>query len=94
MRLEIIIPDDTRPAVKSKLTRLTKQLSANPELIEEIRFNGDSENAAIQRLLTPERLAKIDAARADVRAGNGRTLEQLDERIAATRAEWLAANPS
>ena len=35
MRLEIIVPDSTRPDVKSKLTRLTKRLSAHPEMVEE-----------------------------------------------------------
>ena len=45
-------------------------------------------------MFTPERLAKIDAAKASIRAGKGTTLEQLDQRLAATQAEWLAANPS
>lgn len=94
MRLEIIIPDSTRPDLKVRLTTLAGQLSARPELVEEIRLDGDAEDAAIQAMFTPERLAKIDAAQADIRAGNGRTLEQLDQRLAATKAEWLAANPS
>jgi len=92
MRLEIIIPDSTRPDLKSKLTSLTKRLSARPELIDEIHFDGDDE--AIQRMFTPELLAKIAAAGADMAAGNHVTLEQVDARLAATRAEWLAANPS
>lgn len=36
MRLEIIIPDDTRPDLKSKLASLTERLSAHPELVEEL----------------------------------------------------------
>jgi hypothetical protein len=56
-------------------------------------LNGDAEDAAIQKLFTPELLAKIDAADADITAGNGRTPEQVRARLAATRAEWLAANP-
>ena len=94
MRLEIIIPDSTRPDLKARLTSLTKRLSAHPELVEEIHLSSDAEDAAIQRLFTPERLANIDAAQAGIRAGKGRTLEQLDQRLAATKAEWLAANPS
>jgi len=93
MRLEIIIPDSTRPDLKARLTSLTQRLSARPELVEEIHLNGD-EDAAIQRMFTPERLAIIDAADADISAGNGLTMEQLDARLAATRTEWLAANPS
>ncbi|MDR3690907.1 MAG: hypothetical protein P4L46_16125 [Fimbriimonas sp.] len=94
MRLEIIIPDSTRPDLKAMLTSLTQRLSARPELVEEIHLNGDDEDAAIQRMFTPERLAIIDAADADISAGNGLTMEQLDARLAATRTEWLAANPS
>lgn len=94
MRLEIIIPDSTRPDHKAKLISLTQRLIERPELVEEIHLNGDEGDEAIQRMFTPELLAKIDAAEADIRAGNGRTLEQLDARLAATRAEWLAANPS
>jgi hypothetical protein len=94
MRLEITIPDSTRPDLKAKLRRLTQQLSERPELVEEIHLNPGAEDVAIQAMFTPGRLAKINAAKASIRAGKGRTLEQLDERLAATRAEWLAANPS
>jgi len=63
-----------------------------PELVDEIHLDGDEEDEAIQRLFTPELLAKINAAGADIAAGNFATLEQVDARIAATRAEWIAAN--
>jgi len=53
-----------------------------------------ADDATIQTLFTPERLAIIDAADADISAGNGLTLDQLDSRLAANRAAWLAANPS
>lgn len=94
MRLEINIPDSTRPDLKAQLLILSRRLSAKPELVEDIQFKGDSEDAAIQDLFTPELLAQIDAAGADIRAGNGLTMEQVRERLAATRAEWLAANGS
>jgi hypothetical protein len=93
MRLEINIPDSTRPAVKARLTKLVHELSARPELVEDIQMNDDAQAAAIQRLFTPERLAIIDAADRDIDAGNGLTLEQLDERLAAnhvTRALALS----
>jgi hypothetical protein len=94
MRLEIIIPDSTRPAVKSKLTSLFDQLRARPELVEEIHLNGDAEDAAIQKLFTPALLAEIDAAGADMKAGNRVSMTEVRERQAAIRAEWQAANPS
>jgi hypothetical protein len=93
MRLEINIPDSTSSAVKARLTTLVQELNEDPGLVEGIHLNGDAEDAAIQKLFTPELLAKIDAADADITAGNGRTPEQVRARLAATRAEWLAANP-
>jgi hypothetical protein len=90
MRLEIIIPDSTRPAVKNKLTSLLDQLSAHPELVEEIHLNGDVEDAAIQKLFTPELLAEIDAAAAEARAGQSYTRKQVDEFLAESKAAWLA----
>jgi len=94
MRLEITIPDSTRQDLKEKLTSLMRRLSANPELVEDIRLHGDAQDSVIQGLFTPERLVIIDTADADISAGNGLTLDQLDARLAANRAAWLAANPS
>ncbi len=44
------------------------------------------------QLFTPERLAELDAAAADVRAGRVLTREQVDAELATRRAEWLKAN--
>lgn len=93
MRLEIIVPDSTPASRKAKLTRLTKRLSAHPELIDEIRLSADADDAAIQKLFTPELLAEIDAAGEDMKAGNRVSLEELDASLAATKARWQAANP-
>jgi len=43
-------------------------------------------------LFTPERLAHIDAALADCRAGNYYTSEEADAELARRRAEWLRNN--
>jgi hypothetical protein len=94
MRLEITIPDSTRLDVKSKLTDLLSQLSARPELVEEIHLNGNAEDAAIQKLFTPALLAEIDAAGEDIKAGNRVSMEEVETSLAATKARWLAANPS
>ena len=45
-------------------------------------------------LFTPERLAQIDEAAAEIAAGKGLTIEQLDEELARRRAEWLRINHS
>ncbi len=93
MRLVINIPDSTLQELKTQLTELTRSLSAHPELVRKLHL-GDRKDAAIQAMFTPERLAKIDAAQASIRAGKGRTLEHLDQRLDATRSQWLAENPS
>lgn len=90
MRLEIIIPDTTRPELKAKLASLTRRLSERPELVEELETGEDE---AIQRMFTPERLAHIARAKAEIDAGHGLTLDQLDSELAANKAEWLLANP-
>ncbi len=47
----------------------------------------------LDHLFTPERLAHIDAALNDVKAGHFYTAEQSDEELAKRRAEWLRNNP-
>ena len=43
----------------------------------------------LDHLFTPERLAHIDEAEAQIQAGNYLTSEQLDKELAKQRAEWL-----
>ena len=50
----------------------------------------DADN--LDHLFTPERLAKIDAAAAQVEAGQFLTSEQADVELAKHRAEWLQNN--
>ena len=94
MRLVIDIPDFTSSERKTRLTQLTERLSARPELIDGIYLTGDDDDAAIQAIFTPALLAEIDAAGADISAGNTRTHEHVDSTIATARAYWLAANLS
>ena len=44
------------------------------------------------RFFTPERLAQLDAAEADIRAGRVLTAEQVDAELARRREAWLKAN--
>jgi hypothetical protein len=53
---------------------------------------GDESGGAtpnLDRFFTPDRLARIDKAEADVRAGKGFTDEQAETELARRRAEWL-----
>jgi len=47
----------------------------------------------LDHLFTPERLAHIDAAAAQIKDGNFYTTEQADAELAKRRAEWLQQNP-
>jgi predicted transcriptional regulator len=89
MRLEIIIPDSTRPELKAKLARLTQRLSDRPELVEEF----DLEDDEIQAMFTPERLDHIDKALADVAAGRFYTAAQVEEHFARKEASWQSQRP-
>jgi len=51
----------------------------------------DAEN--FDQLFTPERLAHIDRAIAQVEAGQGLTSEQARAELAKRRDEWLGQNP-
>jgi len=86
MRLEIIIPDNTRPDLKARFVSLTERLTAKPELIEDIYIEDDE---AIQRMFTPERLAHIDKAAAEVKAGNALTPAQVREHFARKESAWM-----
>jgi len=47
----------------------------------------------IDSLFTPERLAHIDKAEADITAGKFYTTGQVTDELAKRRAEWLRTNP-
>jgi len=91
MRLEIIIPDSTRPDIKARFVSLTQQLSAHPELIESIDLG---EEEAIQRMFTAERLAHIDNAAAEIRAGNCLSSTQVREHFAEKESAWTESQAS
>jgi predicted transcriptional regulator len=75
--------------VKAKLTTLTEQLSKRPEMVEELEL---VEDEAIQRMFTPERLAVIDEALAEVKAGKFFTAAQVDEHFAQKDAAWIQSH--
>ncbi len=47
----------------------------------------------IDHLFTPQRLAHIDKAHADIESGKGLTSEQAEKELALRREKWLQANP-
>jgi hypothetical protein len=61
--------------------------------IADIVVHDRDETPDLDHLFTPERLAHIDAAMADINAGRSYTTEQANEELAKRRAEWLRNNP-
>ena len=65
--------------------------SSVDEYIADVVVHQSDDN--IDHLFTPERLAHIDQAEADIKAGKSYTSEQANEELAKRRAEWLQTNP-
>jgi hypothetical protein len=58
-------------------------------LTNDLFENSGEETPNLDHLFTPERLAHIAAAQADVKAGRVLTSEQVDAELAKCRDEWL-----
>jgi hypothetical protein len=89
MRLEVTIPDHVyseaqRAAVKSGV-------SLDLFVSEAMALYLDDEPRAL--VPTPELIAALRKAEADIDAGNGLTMAQVEASLAAKRAAWLQANP-
>lgn len=49
---------------------------------------------SLDYLFTPQRLAQIDRAAAQIDAGQGRTPQQVEQELAERRTQWLSKRPS
>jgi hypothetical protein len=58
-------------------------------VVQDIR----DEAANLDQFFTPERLAHIDKAEADIKAGKFYTTDQTDAELSKRRKEWLRTNP-
>jgi hypothetical protein len=67
--------------------------SSVEEYIADVVIHDVGDDADIDHLFTPERLAHIDEAEAEIKAGKSYTAEQADVELAKRRAEWLRNNP-
>jgi hypothetical protein len=88
MRLEISIPDPIFSNAQRVATEMGVSLDrfvSNAVEIMADDYDGPDP--------TPELIASLRQAQADVKAGRGRTMAQVEERLAATKAAWLQANP-
>lgn len=90
MRLEVTIPDQ----IVDQAQRVAVECGVSFD-----RFVSDAvelhlDNEPLGPVPSPELIAALRKARADVKAGNGRTMAQVGESLAAKKAAWLQANPS
>ena len=88
MRLEVIIPDQ----LFSEAQRMAEQtgVSLDRFVSEAVELHlGDEFCGPTPR---PELISSLRKAEDDVRAGNGLTMAQVEESLAAKRAAWLQAN--
>lgn len=92
MRLEIIIPDSTRPDLKARLTAVTQRLTEKPELVAEIVF-ADEEDAVLQRKFTPEVIAALHADDAEMDAGTFFSDEQVRNHFVQKQQAWTQTHP-
>ena len=88
MRVEVTIPDQ----VYSEAQRLAVEsgVSFDRFISEAVELRLDDEPTG--PVPTPELIAALRRAKDDVMVGNGRTMAQVEESLAAKRAEWLQAN--
>jgi hypothetical protein len=64
------------------------------ENVAEVLQQDSREEPNLGHLFTPERLAHIDRALAEIKAGKGLTSEQVREHFAKRRVEWVRQNPT
>jgi predicted transcriptional regulator len=91
MRIELTIPDSTRPDLVARIVAITERLSRQPEFATEIELETSEEAEAIR--LTSEQIAFIRKGQAEIEEGKFLTSEQVKADLAAHRTEWLRANP-
>ena len=59
------------------------------EYVADLLQNDLSETENLDHFFSPDRLALIDAAAAQIAAGQGMTPEQVDAELARRREEWI-----
>jgi len=67
--------------------------SVDAYIADVVVHDNNTEADNLDHFFTPERLAHIDKAEADIKAGRFFTPEQADQELAKRRAEWLLTNP-
>lgn len=70
MRLEIVVPDNTSPSIKRKLSSLVKRLNSEPHLVDKIELEEPL-------VLTEQQKAELNTAIAQCETGLGVSAEKV-----------------
>jgi hypothetical protein len=85
---------DDRIYEEARLRAEATGCSSVDEYVASVLANDLQLDVNLDSFFTPERLALIDEAAADVAAGNSHTMDQVREALARTREEWLRERAS
>lgn len=92
MHIQITIPEDTSPDRVARIKELALRIEENPAFVDEIDLAPDLDE--IQKKFTPEVLAHLDQVYEEAKAGKTYTVDEVKQKLAETRAEWLKNNPN
>lgn len=92
MHLQITIPEDTSPDRVARIKELFLKLEKNPAFVDEIEL--DSNFDEIQKKFTPEVLAHLDQVSKECDEGKCYSVDEVKQKLAETRTEWLKNNPT
>jgi hypothetical protein len=89
MRLEVSIPDQLVGQAQRAASEIG--VSFDRFVTEAVQLHLEDEHPEPKP--TPELIAKLRNAEAEIDAGKGMTMAQVEQSLAAKRAAWLQANP-
>jgi hypothetical protein len=91
MRLEVTIPDQVYR--QAQLMAVETGITIDRLVSDAVTMHLEVDSEPPLKL-SAEQIAKVRQSQAEIKAGNGRTMAQVEESLAERRAAWLQANPS
>lgn len=89
MRLDITLPDQLYS--ETQRAAIAAGVSVDRFIVEAIALHAKEESGPVA---TPELIASLHAAQAEIDAGQGLTIEEVRVELSAKRDEWLKKNHS
>ena len=91
MRVEVTIPDKVYS--QAQRAAIETGVSFDSYITEAVTLHLEVETERPLKL-TGDQIATIRQSQAEIKAGKGKTMAQVEESLAEKRAAWLQANPS